>query len=193
MIVRLIKAAVACAVAASTASHAGVILQESGSFTNASAFAQVFQTSGFNVEKGFFDPASNYIARFVSSDVSDDPIFAREGDFTDSTRVDGQEIDGQNYPIDVIYRGSNSDGALVNHYLSEIASSCRGNTCYLTRNSGLFYFYVSLNPGETFTYDLTVVEFAQVPEPATWAMMIGGFGLLGASARRRTRITTAFA
>lgn len=32
-----------------------------------------------------------------------------------------------------------------------------------------------------------------VPEPATWAMMIGGFGLLGAAARRRTRPTVTYA
>ena len=32
-----------------------------------------------------------------------------------------------------------------------------------------------------------------VPEPATWAMMIGGFGLLGAAARRRTKTTVTFA
>ena len=29
-----------------------------------------------------------------------------------------------------------------------------------------------------------------IPEPATWAMMIGGFGLLGAAARRRRRAGT---
>jgi hypothetical protein len=34
---------------------------------------------------------------------------------------------------------------------------------------------------------------AAVPEPATWAMMIGGFGLLGASARRRTSTAVTFA
>jgi hypothetical protein len=31
------------------------------------------------------------------------------------------------------------------------------------------------------------ITFAAVPEPATWAMMVGGFGLLGAAARRSTR------
>jgi hypothetical protein len=33
----------------------------------------------------------------------------------------------------------------------------------------------------------TPVEVVGVPEPATWAMMIGGFGLLGSVARRRRR------
>ncbi|MES2288157.1 MAG: PEPxxWA-CTERM sorting domain-containing protein [Pseudomonadota bacterium] len=32
-----------------------------------------------------------------------------------------------------------------------------------------------------------------VPEPATWAMMIGGFGAIGVAARRRRRMTVSFA
>lgn len=32
-----------------------------------------------------------------------------------------------------------------------------------------------------------------VPEPATWAMMLGGFGLLGATMRRRQRATVTYA
>jgi hypothetical protein len=32
-----------------------------------------------------------------------------------------------------------------------------------------------------------------VPEPATWAMMIGGFGMAGAAMRRRVRTSVAFA
>jgi hypothetical protein len=32
-----------------------------------------------------------------------------------------------------------------------------------------------------------------VPEPATWAMMIGGFGVIGAASRRRTRATVTYA
>ena len=45
-------------------------------------------------------------------------------------------------------------------------------------------------PGNTVGY---FVEFsgAAVPEPASWAMMIGGFGLLGAAARRRRTLTFA--
>jgi hypothetical protein len=33
--------------------------------------------------------------------------------------------------------------------------------------------------------DLTIINFEAVPEPATWAMMIAGFGLVGAAMRRR--------
>lgn len=37
------------------------------------------------------------------------------------------------------------------------------------------------------------VTLAAVPEPASWAMMIGGFALAGAAMRRRTRAKVAFA
>lgn len=37
------------------------------------------------------------------------------------------------------------------------------------------------------------VSLAAVPEPATWAMMIGGFVLVGATARRRTSATVTYA
>jgi len=48
---------------------------------------------------------------------------------------------------------------------------------------------LSKTVGGTFT----LTQAAAVPEPATWAMMIGGFGLTGAAMRRRRRIATAFA
>ncbi|QMW24739.1 PEPxxWA-CTERM sorting domain-containing protein [Sandaracinobacteroides saxicola] len=35
--------------------------------------------------------------------------------------------------------------------------------------------------------DLYPTSLPSIPEPATWAMMIAGFGLVGAVARRRTR------
>lgn len=39
-----------------------------------------------------------------------------------------------------------------------------------------------------FTLGQVTVPVAAVPEPATWAMMLGGFGLIGATTRRRTRL-----
>ena len=41
--------------------------------------------------------------------------------------------------------------------------------------------------GYGYAFDVTSFTLADsaVPEPATWAMMIGGFGLAGATLRRR--------
>ncbi|HMI18528.1 MAG TPA: PEPxxWA-CTERM sorting domain-containing protein [Sphingomonas sp.] len=41
-------------------------------------------------------------------------------------------------------------------------------------------------------YRVTIAE-GGVPEPATWAMMVGGFGLVGATMRGRKRIAVRFA
>lgn len=40
---------------------------------------------------------------------------------------------------------------------------------------------------------ITATATAAVPEPATWAMMISGFGMVGYSMRRRRRVTVSFA
>ena len=52
-------------------------------------------------------------------------------------------------------------------------------------------------PGGTgtaiFSLGSVTVPTAAVPEPATWAMMIGGFGLIGAASRRAKRVRVAYA
>ena len=44
------------------------------------------------------------------------------------------------------------------------------------------------NIGATgYTFDFDLVTSGGVPEPATWTLMLGGFGAVGLSARRRSR------
>ncbi|AGH49271.1 MULTISPECIES: PEPxxWA-CTERM sorting domain-containing protein [Sphingomonadales] len=71
-------------------------------------------------------------------------------------------------------------------------------------------FYLTFNPFTLKTWDLAYSEAgvavkhstganltlaipAAVPEPASWAMMIAGFGLTGAAMRRRPRTSVSFA
>ena len=42
----------------------------------------------------------------------------------------------------------------------------------------------------TTRYNFAEASAAAVPEPASWAMMIGGFGLVGGSLRRKRKVTT---
>ncbi|WP_255601949.1 PEPxxWA-CTERM sorting domain-containing protein [Polymorphobacter megasporae] len=52
--------------------------------------------------------------------------------------------------------------------------------------SGVFVHYDDIIAGANeYKFDLSAAA-AAVPEPATWAMMIGGFGFVGASMRRRS-------
>jgi len=46
---------------------------------------------------------------------------------------------------------------------------------------------VSFGAGNSVTANFEPAAVAAVPEPASWAMMIGGFGLVGAAARTRRR------
>jgi hypothetical protein len=66
-------------------------------------------------------------------------------------------------------------------------------------NSGLFTRgLISLNAGDTLAFeaitlpdgfsDGTIAVTAYIPEPASWAMLIVGFGLVGSAMRRRTRV-----
>lgn len=61
-------------------------------------------------------------------------------------------------------------------------------TAFLTGlNAGRVYYnlHTSTFPGGEIRGNLTLTA---VPEPASWAMMIGGFGLVGASMRRRRMV-----
>lgn len=54
------------------------------------------------------------------------------------------------------------------------------------------YQEYSSNTGGSFT-TITISDAGDVPEPATWAMMVGGFGLVGTALRTRRRTTVSFA
>lgn len=67
------------------------------------------------------------------------------------------------------------------------ARSIYGNTAF-----DAFFSQTTKNnpPGEAMTaaFQIGTVRVPAVPEPETWAMMLGGFGLLGFAARRRSRV-----
>lgn len=62
-----------------------------------------------------------------------------------------------------------------------------GFQCYQRVNYTSVYadFVVRGTPGDIINGTMTLQDHSPVPEPATWAMMIAGFGLAGASLRRR--------
>ncbi len=70
---------------------------------------------------------------------------------------------------------------------------CFGQTGYVTgRDLAAFDaigWNLSVPATSTYLRSTSSIFFAAVPEPGTWAMLIFGFALVGASARRRARVT----
>lgn len=84
---------------------------------------------------------------------------------------------------DLKVTGGNSAGArtLANSYLANVI----GGT-WQPSGGKLEVLYAPDN-------QIQLLSVAAVPEPATWAMLIGGFGLVGASMRRRRKFALALA
>lgn len=64
------------------------------------------------------------------------------------------------------------------------------STVGLTTSDSFTAYTVKNNPpatAGTVTVQFGLVRVPAVPEPASWAMMIGGFGLIGGTLRHRTR------
>lgn len=57
----------------------------------------------------------------------------------------------------------------------------------LTVGSSASLSFAAIGTSDSLGGYLDNIALAPVPEPATWAMMVGGFALMGAAARRRSR------
>ncbi len=102
------------------------------------------------------------------------------------------------------YGGANGQGANINGCADRVLSNFNGQSEFFTID-GYNYaldvvgFLVDGNPvtnfltveqatSEAFLRGRLVLYSQAVPEPATWAMMISGFGLVGFAARRRRTV-----
>ncbi len=88
---------------------------------------------------------------------------------------------------------------------NSFSASFDGNSVYSLADSGAFsaltqsFLVHATGTSTTVQFDfrhdpsfwgLDAVSVAGVPEPATWAMLILGFGVIGGAVRRRQRVTT---
>jgi len=104
------------------------------------------------------------------------------------------------------YGGANGQGVNINGCADRVLSNFNGQSEFFTID-GYNYaldvvgFLVDGNPvtnfltqeravNEAFMRGRLVLHSQAIPEPATWAMMISGFGLVGFAARRRRAIET---
>lgn len=99
-----------------------------------------------------------------------------------------ETLNGEDYSLRVFI------GADFQNIFAVLNLSGRYANGTLSRLSGNVVYNRQFFPEPSFeTLNGTVAGFASVPEPATWAMMIGGFGMIGAALRRRARVNVGFA
>ncbi len=86
----------------------------------------------------------------------------------------------------------------INGNLLETTTGVGGNSGpYAITRASVDIAFFSIGGNDTFGVESVTIgdpiAAAVVPEPATWAMMIAGFGLAGAAMRRRTSATVTYA
>ena len=121
----------------------------------------------FNTHNAFYNDRGTGNFSLVASN---DPTFA-----TFTTVASGTlTAEAQGTPLSAQTYASSSNGLF--RYVQFRATSVAAQT-----NGGAGYTYSAYGLNELRVFDAA----AAVPEPAQWALMIGGFGLVGAASRRR--------
>jgi hypothetical protein len=165
--------------------------------------AAVYKTSGGTLDFYF------QVARLGAGTIGDDEIVrftvANFQNWTVNAERDGSDFDGAGGFTAANNPGPGGFTSLAERNVagSVLEANFHGtglNGLVGTENSTTYIFRTNaynFQRGSFGVLDgsaMTGFAFApQVPEPATWAMMIGGFGLLGAAARRSRRSATVLA
>jgi len=105
-------------------------------------------------------------------------------------------LDGFN-SLTLLYEGGASEkyvGGQIIHGLgfadnSQIHGRDNGVVTYAVTDGPRLIGAVFRSSGNAFEFDNLAID--AMPEPAAWAMLIGGFGLVGAASRRRGRVLAA--
>lgn len=121
----------------------------------------------------------------------------------DRAFIPGQSGYSSDLGLDIFQGGTASTGFVVEFAipLSLLREGIPGLGTFPTVAPGGFFtfrlsqaFGYSVAGGTTYGGNrLGAFQMPAVPEPASWALMIGGFGLAGAAMRRRERTTVTFA
>lgn len=144
------------------------------------------------------NPASNYLR--VATPGSNNPSnvtvsytapVSGAGFFT----IDYFGASGTNNLLNLaVYAGPNGTGALLGSTTSVYFNFQNNNRYFMgvtspTANIGSIVFTRTFdNTGDTIGLDNFVSATGAVPEPASWAMLVAGFGLAGAAMRRRRSV-----
>ena len=155
------------------------------------------------ITKSFNFRADNFTAVNSQADAPVDPVVGRftitydDAAFLITPRSQGLEVEGFNLPYDgtaqfYYSKGSNLliiANAFVNPFAGayQIGGGSQFGFAVFNVNTNPRVDYFSYSSGGLPIYETRNVSLAAVPEPATWAMMIGGFGMIGGALRSTRR------
>ena len=100
---------------------------------------------------------------------------------------------GDNTGNDSIYQAFDAANALIS---SGSLANVNGFSLVNVAGSGIKSLVISNGSGGGYNWVYGVGELSYnggVPEPAAWAMMLAGFGLVGSAMRRRSKVAVTFA
>ena len=148
-------------------------------------------------EVGVFDSEGNLLASADLSAGTGDQLI---GQFRYASITPLRLAAGQTYVIAATTHGSADAWAYGNAYPADATVSDFHTTApiAITANSALFLYQDDnslRNPTDHFsnyTFYAGPNFLLGVPEPASWALMLGGFGLIGAALRSRKRAAVSF-
>jgi len=130
-------------------------------------------------------------------------------EFNDAANFYTVDLSGSSFVVTDLYGGGNSQTAFNGIVLSDITNNLASITGVTFASGGfagerpvlsfdannIFLNFANITqttlPGTQYRYNVTfAAATGAVPEPATWAMMLMGFGAVGFAMRRRQSVAT---
>jgi hypothetical protein len=154
-----------------------------GGFSNLERFGP-FDPNGTSAFPGAFDKAEKFNFDILSGGSLYYTLNSRDGDSFDTSfsltlvngRVTGFFLRDWRETFDRSTLGNTSLSLLFERYVPDVISN---------ENDPLFLFTYSLQ-ARLDPNSLSIIQSPAIPEPASWALLITGFGIVGATLRRRT-------
>ena len=164
--------------------------------------ALTLQSIGVNISDGTYDFEFYTLAGGVGGNTGDSTPWTLRNSFSGVTTAGPGNLTtfditdlglAANTTYGIYFTSTVASGGIVRYTNgSDVGDTVAGNAdLSILSGYGKSYPFTNTYQPRNFNGELTYSLNGAVPEPASWALMIGGFGLVGASLRRRREAVSA--